>query len=96
MTLYLTSDEKLYGSTNTRTDFDNTLQQDFFVEKGNNIALNEIFFYAKFPTLINNSYPHVVKDKDRIYFSLIISYPSDTDFQFWSNLRKLFFSVAQN
>ena len=38
MTLYLTSDEKLYGSTNTRTDFDNTLQQDFFVEKGNNIA----------------------------------------------------------
>ena len=53
MTLFLTSDEQIYG--NTRTSFDNCIQQDFFSEQGRNVALKEIFFDAKFPTLINNS-----------------------------------------
>ena len=60
MTLFLTSDEMVYGSTNTRTSFDNCIQQDFFSEQGRNVALKEIFFDAKFPTLINNSFPHAI------------------------------------
>ena len=60
MTLYLTSDEKVYGNVNTRTNFVNSIQPDFFLENGNNITLKEIFFDAKFPTLINESYPHVI------------------------------------
>ena len=60
MTLFLTSDEEVYGSINTRTSFDNCIKQDFFTEYGNNVALKEIFFDAKFPTLINNSLPHAI------------------------------------
>ena len=60
MTLFLTSDEEVYGSINTRTSFDNCIKQDFFTEDGNNVALKEIFFDAKFPTLINNSLPHAI------------------------------------
>ena len=60
MTLFLTSDEKVFGNINTRTDFVNSIQQDFFIEDGTKIALKEIFFDARFPTLIDNSYPHVV------------------------------------
>ena len=58
MTLFLTSDEQIYG--NTRTSFDNCIQQDFFSEQGRNVALKEIFFDAKFPTLINNGFPHAI------------------------------------
>ena len=60
MTLFLTSDEKVYGSENTRTDFVNSITQDFFNENGSNIALKEIFFDSKFPTLVDDCYPHVI------------------------------------
>ena len=60
MSLFLTSDENVYGNDNTRTAFDNCIDQDFFARDGKNIALKEIFFDAKFPTLFDNSLPHVI------------------------------------
>ena len=60
MSLFLTSDENVYGKDNTRTAFDNCIDQDFFAKDGKNIALKEIFFDAKFPTLFDNSLPHVI------------------------------------
>merc|ERR1712067_2117 len=36
------------------------IDQDFFAKDGKNIALKEIFFDAKFPTLFDNSLPHVI------------------------------------
>ena len=43
MSLFLTSDENVYGNDNTRTAFDNCIDQDFFARDGKNIALKEIF-----------------------------------------------------
>ena len=60
MSLFLTRDENVYGNDNTRTAFDNCIDQDFFARDGKNIALKEIFFDAKFPTLFDNSLPHVI------------------------------------
>ena len=41
MSLFLTSDENVYGNDNTRTAFDNCIDQDFFARDGKNIALKE-------------------------------------------------------
>jgi hypothetical protein len=38
MSLFLTSDENVYGNDNTRTAFDNCIDQDFFARDGKNIA----------------------------------------------------------
>ena len=38
MSLFLTSDENVYGNDNTRTAFDNCIDQDFFAKDGKNIA----------------------------------------------------------
>ena len=48
MSLFLTSDENVYGNDNTRTAFDNRIDQDFFARDGKNIALKEIFFMLNF------------------------------------------------
>ena len=48
MSLFLTSDENVYGNDNTRTAFDNCIDQDFFARDGKNIALKEIFLMLNF------------------------------------------------
>ena len=60
MTLYLSSDEKTLDESNTRTKFKNEILPDFFKTDSFNLELQEIFFDAKFPTLVNFEYPYII------------------------------------
>ena len=60
MTLYLSSDEKTLDESNTRTKFKNEILPDFFKTNSFNLELQEIFFDAKFPTLVNFEYPYII------------------------------------
>ena len=66
MTLYLTSDEVFdtkYGVSlkyNSRTNFSNNILQDFFQDSPFNLAMREIYFDPKFPTLAFSDCPHVI------------------------------------
>ena len=60
MTLYLSSDEKTLDESNTRTKFKNEILPDFFKTHSFNLELQEIFFDAKFPTLVNFEYPYII------------------------------------
>ena len=60
MTLYLTSDEKFEKLNNTRTSFSNHIGPEFFQSYPFNLALKDIHFDPKFPTLANFNQPHVI------------------------------------
>jgi hypothetical protein len=60
MTLYLTSDEKVFNGTNSRSNFSNNILPDFFLDKSFNLTLKEIYFDPKFPTLADPKCPHVI------------------------------------
>ena len=66
MTLYLTSDEVFdnkYGQSlkyNSRTNFSNNILPDFFQDSPFNLAMREIYFDPKFPTLAFTDCPHVI------------------------------------
>ena len=60
MTLYLTSDESNIDGENTRSSFKNWILPDFFEKQEFNLKLHEIFFDAKFPTLANFKFPHII------------------------------------
>ena len=55
MSLFLTSDENVYGNDNTRTAFDNCIDQDFFARDGKKYSIKRDFFDAKFQTLFSAS-----------------------------------------
>jgi hypothetical protein len=74
MTLYLTSDETYTNAINSRTKFSNHILSDFFQGETFNLALKEIYFDPKFPTLADPKCPHVIttvfpKDHKLIQFS---------------------------
>jgi hypothetical protein len=74
MTLYLTSDETHTNAINSRTKFSNNILPDFFQGETFNLALKEIYFDPKFPTLADPKCPHVItivfpKDHKLIEFS---------------------------
>lgn len=60
MSLFLISDENVYGNDNIRIVFDNCIDQDFFVRDGKNIVLKEIFFDVKFLILFDNFFFYVI------------------------------------
>jgi hypothetical protein len=74
MALYLTSDETYTNAINSRTEFSNNILSDFFQGKTFHLALKEIYFDPKFPTLADPKCPHVIttvflKDHKLIEFS---------------------------
>ena len=74
MALYLTSDETYTNAINSRTKFSNNILSDFFQGETFNLALKEIYFDPKFPTLADPKCPHVIttvfpKDHKLIEFS---------------------------
>ena len=61
MTLFLTSDEEMIKKEdNTRTNFSNIILSEFFQDYPFNLALKDIYFDSKFPTIVNFGQPHVV------------------------------------
>ena len=67
MALYLTSDEIFdnknnlqFNEFNSRTNFSNLISKDYFKHAEFNIALKEIYFDPKFPSLADLDCPHVI------------------------------------
>ena len=68
MALYLTSDElfdnnndKQFNLYNSRTNFSNLISKDYFDNSEKlNIALKEIYFDPRFPSLADLDCPHVI------------------------------------
>ena len=68
MSLYLTSDEifdknnnTIFNKYNSRTDFSNLISKNYFKDSEKcNIALKEIYFDPKFPSLADLNCPHII------------------------------------
>jgi hypothetical protein len=67
MALYLTSDEIFdqqndlqFNEFNSRTNFSNLISKDYFKHPEFNIALKEIYFDPRFPSLADLDCPHVI------------------------------------
>ena len=60
MSLFLTSDEKIVKSNNSRVKFSNEISQDFFQDYPFNLSLKDVYFDPKFPTLTSDNAPHVI------------------------------------
>lgn len=67
MALYLTSDEIFdqqndlqFNEFNSRTNFSNLMSKDYFKHPEFNIALKEIYFDPRFPSLADLECPHVI------------------------------------
>ena len=84
MALFLTSDEDYTNDINSRTKFSNEIHQDFYKDGKLNLALREIFFDASFPTIADQSYPHIitiVRGKEHNIREFPLEFKNDSMFQ---------------